>query len=257
MVVSCPVQPRPQHLHLSEQFCQAEVNVLVVQERGSECLALPSVGDGVIDDVDTGGEADGRCCQPFLLELHHLVSEAHTFLPNDILGWHTHIVKVDDGCVGALHAHLADLLGQVDAGGVHGQADQRLVPVRISLPCISKKAHPVSLESICYPHLLPVDDQIITNSSSSGGCSSNITATSWLTHSQASHLISKDRGLQKLFLELMRTKPCESRCCHISLDGNGHGDATTVDTSQSLVQGNVVLKVKSHATILNWLVHTQ
>ena len=28
-----------------------------------------------------------------------------------------------------LHAHLADLLGQVDAGGVHGQADQRLVPV--------------------------------------------------------------------------------------------------------------------------------
>ena len=28
-----------------------------------------------------------------------------------------------------LHAHLADLLGQVDAGGVHGQADQGLVPV--------------------------------------------------------------------------------------------------------------------------------
>ena len=27
-------------------------------------LAAPRVGNGVIDDVDTGGEADGRCCQP-------------------------------------------------------------------------------------------------------------------------------------------------------------------------------------------------
>ena len=27
-------------------------------------LAVPGVGDGVIDDVDAGGEADGRCCQP-------------------------------------------------------------------------------------------------------------------------------------------------------------------------------------------------
>ena len=28
-----------------------------------------------------------------------------------------------------MHAHLADLLGKVDAGGVHGQADQGLVAV--------------------------------------------------------------------------------------------------------------------------------
>ena len=62
------------------------MDVLVVQERGSECLTLPNyhflsasnasrqllfdnlaaprVGNGVIDDVDTGGEADSRCCQP-------------------------------------------------------------------------------------------------------------------------------------------------------------------------------------------------
>ena len=27
-------------------------------------MLLLGVGDGVIDDVDAGGEADRRCCQP-------------------------------------------------------------------------------------------------------------------------------------------------------------------------------------------------
>ena len=67
MVVGCSVQPRPEnnqlslsyhldhrnqsnyqnqkglpeHLHLCEQLCQTEVDVLVVQQRSSERLSLP------------------------------------------------------------------------------------------------------------------------------------------------------------------------------------------------------------------------
>ena len=34
--------------------------------------------------------------------------------------------------------------------------------------------------------------------------------------------------------------PCQGWCCHVSLDSNGHGDATTVDAAEGLVQRNVV-----------------
>merc|ERR1719391_243974 len=207
MVVCCSVQPRSQHLNFSEQFCDSEVDVLVVQQGGSECFTLPGVGDGVIDDVDHGGETDSCCCKPFLLELHHLVSEAHTLLPDDVLGWDSHIVKVDDSSVRAMHAHLADLLGKVDARGVHGQADQGFVAVGISFSGICEKTHPVSLEGIGDPHLLTIDDQIIPHSSGSGCSSCHIAATSWLTHSKASHLIPKDRWLKELLLQLMGPKP--------------------------------------------------
>ena len=108
-----------------------------------------------------------------------------------------------------------------------------LEKLTISFSGICKKTHPISLvvkvkfsnhakccakkhlEGVGNPHLLPIDDQIITHSeisthechnlcllflsyffyrtcrktpSSSGGCSSHITSTSWLTHSKASHL---------------------------------------------------------------------
>merc|ERR1719370_2588916 len=257
VVVGCSVQPRPEHLHLGEQLCQTEVDVLVVQQRSSERLSLPGVRNCIVDDVDTGREADSRCCQPLLLELHHLVGETHPFFPDDIFGGHSDIVEVDDSSVGTLHAHLVNPLGEVDARGVHGQADERLVPVGVSLSCICKKAHPVSLESIGDPHLLAIDDKIVSNPPSCGGCSSHVTSTAWFTHTKTSHLIPQDRGLQKVLLQLMGPEPRQSRGCHVSLDSNGHRDTTTVDASKGLVQSNVVLKVESHASILNRLVHAQ
>merc|ERR1719210_1584332 len=255
VVVCRSVQPRPEHLHLCEQLCQTEVDVLVIQQRRSERLPLPGVSNRIVDDVDTGGEADSCCCQPLLLELHHLVGETHSFLPDDIICRHSDIVEVDDSSVGTLHSHLVNPLSEVDARGVHWQADKRLVSVGVSLSCICKKAHPVGLESVSDPHLLSIDDKIVAYPSGRGGCGSHITSAAWLTNTKTSHLIPQDRGLQKVLLQLMRSKPGQSRGGHVGLNSNGHGDTTTVDASKGLVQSNVVLKVESHASILNRLVH--
>merc|ERR1719220_306580 len=97
-------------------------------------------------------------------------------VPDDIFCRHSDIVKVDNCSVGTLHAHLVDPFGEVDARGVHGQADKRLVPVGVSLSCICKKAHPVSLEGISDPHLLSIDDKIVAYPSGRGGCCSHITS---------------------------------------------------------------------------------
>ena len=52
---------------------------------------------------------------PFFLELQHLVSEAHALLTDDVGPGHSDILKEDLCRVRAPHAHLVNLLGDVDA----------------------------------------------------------------------------------------------------------------------------------------------
>ena len=52
---------------------------------------------------------------PFFLELQHLVGEAHALISDDVGLGHSDILKEDLGRVGAPHAHLVNLLGDVDA----------------------------------------------------------------------------------------------------------------------------------------------
>ena len=75
--IRSPVHEGPQQLHLSQQLCQPEVDVLVVQERGTKCLSLSDIVNSLVDDVDHGCEAHSTGSKPLLLELDHLVGETH------------------------------------------------------------------------------------------------------------------------------------------------------------------------------------
>ena len=147
MLVSSSVQARPQHLHLRHQLGQSEVDVLVVQQGLTEGLPLPQILDGLGDDEVHGGDCQCSTGQSLLLELEHLVGEAHPGIPDDVLGGHPHVVQVNHGGVRTSHSHLVDPLGQVDPGGVHRDTDQGLVQVRWTLLCVGKQADPVSLET--------------------------------------------------------------------------------------------------------------
>ena len=92
MLVSGPVKPCPQHLHLSHQLGQLEVDVLVVEQRLTEGLSLLEVLDGLRDDVVHGLHAERGARQPLLLELKHLICEAHAWLPDDILGGNPDVI---------------------------------------------------------------------------------------------------------------------------------------------------------------------
>ena len=54
-------------------------------------------------------EAGRRAPQPLLLELHHLVGEAHAFLADAVALRHPHIVEEDLRGVGRAHADLVEL----------------------------------------------------------------------------------------------------------------------------------------------------
>ena len=56
--------------------------------------------------------------------------------------------------------HFIDL-GHRDSAGLHGDADEGFVLVWVTLPCVGKETHPVSLETIGDPHLATIDDQVI------------------------------------------------------------------------------------------------
>ena len=129
MLVSGPVKSCPQHFHLGHQLCQLEVDVLVVKQRLPEGLPLLEILDGLSYDVVHGLHAEGGAGQPLLLELKHLISEAHARLPNDVLGGDPDVVQVNDGCVGAPHPHLVYPLVKVDTRSGHGETDQGLVAV--------------------------------------------------------------------------------------------------------------------------------
>ena len=83
-LISGPIHKGPQQLHLSHQLCQPEVDVLVVQEGGTESHPLPDIVNSLVDDVDHAGDTDSAGSEPLLLELDHLVSKTQSY---KVLTW--------------------------------------------------------------------------------------------------------------------------------------------------------------------------
>ena len=77
--IRSPVHEGPQQLHLSQQLCQPEVDVLIVQERGTKCLPLSDIVNSLVDNIDHGCEAHSTGSKPLLLELDHLVGETQAY----------------------------------------------------------------------------------------------------------------------------------------------------------------------------------
>ena len=105
-----------------------------------------------------------RSCPPksFFLKLHHLVGEPLPHFPNDILAGYDNILKEDLSSVGTVVAKFLNLLSNSDTLCFHGEADEGLVLVGLSLAGVGQETHPVCLGSICDPHLAAVNHQIIS-----------------------------------------------------------------------------------------------
>lgn len=106
-----------------------------------------------------------RSCPPksFFLKLHHLVGEPLPHFPNDILAGYDNVLKEDLSSVGAVVAKFLNLLSNSDTLCFHGEADEGLVLVGLSLAGVGQETHPVCLGSICDPHLAAVNHQIISS----------------------------------------------------------------------------------------------
>lgn len=113
------VDQRANQLQLRLQLSQPEADRLVVEDRLLEDLPLPRVLDGLLNHVlhhgqnwrrrDTGEVTSpqllsgllrlsgcltvGRCPEPLLLELEHLVGEAQTLLADHVLTGNAHVLQ--------------------------------------------------------------------------------------------------------------------------------------------------------------------
>src|SRR5258706_8284500 len=124
------VDERAQRLDLRLQLGELEMDDLVVEHAPAEDLPLARVGRRLLDAVEQTLDRVRRGPQALLLELHHLVGEAHAFLADAVALRHAHAVEVDQAGVAGHHADLADLLRAFDPGRVHRHHDQALVLVR-------------------------------------------------------------------------------------------------------------------------------
>ena len=73
-----------QRLHLGTQFGETEVHVLVVEQALAKGLTFTGVVDGGVNDAQQSVDIGRRAEQSFLLELHHLIHEAHAFLADQM-----------------------------------------------------------------------------------------------------------------------------------------------------------------------------
>src|SRR6185437_715132 len=149
-----------QQLDLGLQLRQPVVHDLVVEDALAEGLAAARVLDGVLDDALHLDEPARRGPQPLLLELLHLVDEAHALLADAEALRHAHAVEEDLRRVGGAHAELVELARDLDALLLHRHADQRLVAVDRALAGIGEEAHPIGLRAVGGPHLAAVDDVV-------------------------------------------------------------------------------------------------
>ena len=85
---------------------------LRVEHRAAENLAFANVVDSLVEQP-SAPRCVRRGPQALLLELQHLVGEAHAFLADAVALRHTHVVEMDLRGVGGHHADLADLLRNV------------------------------------------------------------------------------------------------------------------------------------------------
>ena len=82
-----------QGFHFGLQFGQAEVDVLVVDQRLAEGFALAAVFDGLVDAVLQRLDHIRRTPHAFLLELDHLAHETGAFRADAVALGHAHVVE--------------------------------------------------------------------------------------------------------------------------------------------------------------------
>src|SRR6185295_11048664 len=112
------VNVRTQHLHFGLELRKPEVHHLIVQNALAEGLPPGGVFDGHADHALHLHQPGGRSPDALLLELLHLIDEAHAFFADAIALRYAHIVEEDLRRVGGTHAELVELARDLDTLGL-------------------------------------------------------------------------------------------------------------------------------------------
>ncbi len=255
--VTGAVGQRTQRLDLGFHLRQFELHPLLVGQRGSEQLALLSPLNRPRNAVGQTLQATGRGPQPLLLELHHLVHEALTLLPDAVTLRNTHFVEIDQPGVAGMHTDLADLACLFDAGAVHRHHHQRLVLVLRPVTGIDQHAHPVGLQAVGDPHLLTADDVVVAILARMALDRRHVAAGTRLADADTPDHVARNRRGQKLAPELVTAKTRQGRRAHVGLNANGHRNGAAMDVAQGLGHRNRIGKVQARATKGLWFGQAQ
>ena len=230
---------------------------LVVEQRTAEHLALACVLRRLVDQplhADHGGD---RAPQPLLLELLHLVDEAHAFLADQVPHRYLHFVEEDLRGVRRAHAELVELLHDLNAGRLHRQTDQRLVLVDWPSPRIGQQAHPVGLRAVGRPHLAAVDHIVAADAARGRLERRDIGTGTDFRDAEAGHVVTRNRRRQELAPQLVAAVAGEGGRRHVGLHADRHRHRAALDGAQLLRHDHGVGVVEPHAAILDRLVDAE
>ncbi len=230
---------------------------LVVEQRPAEHLALARVFGGFRDQALHADHGRDRTPQPLLLELLHLVDEAHAFLADQVPDGHLHFVEEDLRRIGRAHAELVELLHHLHALGLHRQADQRLVLVHRAFARVGQEAHPVGLGAVGGPHLAAVDNVVAADTACRGLERGDVRSGADLRDAQASDIIAGDRRRQELTAQLVAPVAGQCRRRHVGLNADGHRHRTAMDVAEFLGHHQGVGVVEPHAAEFGGLVDAE
>src|SRR6185312_7228501 len=234
------IDQRAQQLDLGLELGQPVVHDLVVEDALAEGLAAPRILDGVGDDALHLDEAARRRPEALLLELLHLVDEAHALLADAEALRHAHAVEKDLRRVGGAHAELVELARDLDAFGLHRHADQRLVAVDRALAGIGEEAHPIGLRAVGGPHLAAVDDVVAAVLPGPRPDAGDVGAGARLGDAEAGDIVAGDARPQELLAQLVRAVARQGRRRHVGMDADRHGDGRAAAGAERLAERHLV-----------------
>ena len=121
--------------------------------------------------------------------------------------------------------------------------------MRIAFARVDQHAHPVSLQAVGDPHFLAGDDVVISIFTCVAFDTGHVAASGGFAHPNAADHVARDGRGQKFGAQLVAAEACQRGGTHIGLHTNRHGDATTVDMTQSLGHGHAVGIVQARSAV--------
>ncbi|MNV05203.1 hypothetical protein D3C71_955300 [compost metagenome] len=185
---------------------QLEFGVLEIPHRPTEGLAVLDVLDGLLQQTfQANGGVDGDA-QSLLWQLLHHVGEAFTFLAQQVVDRHAHIVEKHLRGVGRTLADLVQLAATAEAfaaGFNHDQADAFGACRRVGF---AGHQNHVAIEATADKGLAAIDDVFVAIADRSGTRSFQIAAATWLGHAQGKDGFATADARQPAMLLLFGTE---------------------------------------------------
>ena len=250
-----PEGHEPRRLEFRPALGQGVLDGLVLADRTAKDFAFCGIGGGAVKRFLSNADSFGRHKNPLGVETVQQVSEALAFLADPISDGHGHVVEENLVGVHCMPAHLLDL-GNLDVVPIEVGVEETDA---IEWPCTffdrsgaGKEEYLVGFLGRTCPHLLPVDEVLVTVAFGTGLNVRRIQAGAGFGDAEAGARLAANERWQPPFALFRRAEHHNwvgAKDVHVDRAGGAHRSGRLSDCVH---QDGSLTHAEAGPTVLGW-----